>query len=383
MAAMPATTAPPAARAGGRLVGGSGCVFAFPAWRGRLRCRAVSTQRSLRWGILGTGRVLQKLMPAFRLARGAEVLAVASRDGERARATAQQWGIARAHAGYEALLADPEVDVVLNALHNGLHCEWTVRALRAGKHVLCEKPLGCSVAEVEQMFAAARAHRRWLMEAFMYRFHPQIAEAGRRIAAGELGEPLHIRAQYMSRGRDRKNPRYRKECGGGALLDVGCYCVNLLRCFAGREPARVFAQARWDAETEVDLTLAGVLEFDGGFSGHFVCSLESENSFGAEVIGTEGKLWIPHPWLPPVPEAQMVLQRAGRQTVVTMPVPDVLAPFAMEIEAFGQCVREDRPPLFPPATDAEPDSLGNIRVMEALLESARTGKVVRVACRGG
>ena len=203
----------------------------------------MGTTEPLRYGILGTGHILTKLVGGLRLARGVSLVAIASRELARARARAAEFEIPKAHGSYQALIDDPEVDIVINALHNGLHCEWTIRALEAGKHVLCEKPLACSSDEVERMFAAAHKNKRWLMEAFMFRFHPQIAEVKRRIATGDIGTPLYIRAAYMAQHLDPKDVRYRKEFGGGALLDLGCYCVNFSRCFACQEPTKVLAQA--------------------------------------------------------------------------------------------------------------------------------------------
>ena len=309
-----------------------------------------------RWGILGTGKILAKLVGGFRQAKGVELRAVASREPERAQATAKEFRIPVAHGSYEALLADPEIDVVINALHNGLHCEWTCRALEAGKHVLCEKPLACNAGEVERMFAVARTHRRLLMEGFMYRFHPQIAEAKRRVAGGEIGRVLYLRSVYMGRGRDRKSTRYRKECGGGALLDIGCYCVNFSRFFAGGEPTRVVAQAHWDEEHDIDVTLCGALEFPGSVTAHFSCSLESEGHFGAEIIGTDGKMFLPNPWLPPTGVGEIILTRDGKSETLRFPTPDMLTPFAGEIEHFSACVRESKSPEFPPGVNAEQDS---------------------------
>ncbi len=326
-----------------------------------------------RWGILGTGKILAKLVGGFRQATGVELRAVASRELERARATAKEFDIPVAHGSYEALLADPEIDVVLNALHNGLHCEWTCRALAAGKHVLCEKPLARNAGEVEQMFATAHANRRLLTEGFMYRFHPQIAATMARIAAGDIGRVLYIRSAYMARGRDRKNPRYRKECGGGALMDIGCYCVNFSRLVAGSEPTRVTAQAHWDEECDVDLTLTGAMEFAGNITAHFSCSLESEGVFGAEIVGTTGKIVLPHPWLPPSGTGEVVVTRDGKSETLRFPTPDVLTPFAGEIEHFAgeiehfaDCIHAGRSPLV-----TESDSLGNARVIDALFAAAR------------
>jgi predicted dehydrogenase len=295
---------------------------------------------------------------------------------------AAKCGVPRVHSGYESLVSDPDIQIIINALHNGLHCEWTVGALDAGKHVLCEKPLACSSAEVERMFAAAHANQRWLMEGFMHRFHPQMAEAKRLVAAGEIGRVLYIRSHRATHGRDRDNPRYWRDAGGGALMDLGCYNVNLSRFFADTEPVRVEAHAHFDAETGVDLTLGGSLHFDGGVTAHFVCSMETEASYPAEIIGTAGKLLIPHPWVPPAWPADLYLTRDGKTEVVRVEAGDapehLLAPYALELKHFCQCVRENCPPQFPPEVDAERDSRGNMRAIEALLESAREGRAVEV-----
>jgi predicted dehydrogenase len=320
---------------------------------------------TIRFGILGAGRILAKIGPAFGVARGVKLVAIASRDGARAEAAARQYGATRAHAGYEALIADPEMDAVFNALHNGLHCEWTVRALEAGKHVLCEKPLACSCAEVDRMFAAAHAQRRQLMEGFMYRFHPQMIEAVRRVRAGELGRLLHIRACYATRGREPENPRYWPNAGGGALMDVGCYCVNASLLFAGTTPEHVTARARF--ANGVDMTLSGVLDFGGGLVAHLLCSFESEGVYGVEVVGTEAKLVIPNPWLPPGGVGEIQVTRGGQTEVVRLPAPHPLSHFAAEIEHFAECMRENRAPTM--VTEA--DSRETMRVIEALRADSR------------
>lgn len=232
------------------------------------------------------------------------------------------------------------------------------------------------------MFAAAHAKERWLMEGFMHRFHPQMVEAKRLVTAGEIGRVLHIRSNRTAQGRDRDNPRFQRDAGGGALLDIGCYSVNLARFFAGAEPRRVEANAHFDEQTGVDMTLCGSLHFDAGVTGHFVCSMEAEPSYPAEIIGTEGKLLIPHPWLPQAWPAELYLTRQGKTDIVRVELthaPEhILAPYALELKHFCQCVREDRAPQFPPDIDAERDSRGNIRAIDALAESARAGRAVEV-----
>jgi predicted dehydrogenase len=321
-----------------------------------------------RFGILGSGWIVRKYAEACRLLPGLELVAIASRDGERARTVAAQNNIPRAHTGYDALLADREVDVVINALHNGLHCEWSIRALQAGKHVLCEKPLGCNAVEVERMFAAARAAGRLLMEAFMYRSHPQMPLILECVRAGGLGRLLHIRSYRMSQGREPGNPRYDKQAGGGALLDVGCYCVNFSRVVAGAEPVRVTAHAH--VVGDVDLTLTGTLEFPDNVTAQFCCSFESEPSFGAEIVGTDGRILIAHPWMPPVWPTEFTVVRAGRSEIIRVEPPavpaHVFANFALELAHVADCVRQNRSPLI-----SEPDSLGNAQVLDALLSAAR------------
>lgn len=321
----------------------------------------------IRWGILGTGAILPKIAGGFRLAHNVFLQAIASHRSDRAQAAASQWHIPRAYAGYDALLADAEIDAVFNALPNHLHCEWTIRALKAGRHVLCEKPLAPTVGEVERMFAAAHRCRRWLMEGFMYRFHPQIAEAKRRVS--DIGQITHIRAQYHGSMPAADNPRLRPG-SGGALLDLGCYCVNLIRLFAG-EPTAVTATAHFHPVNDVDLTLTGQLEFVGA-SAEFTCSFERPGAYAVELTGTNGRLIIPHPWRPPAWPAEFTV---GTETVRVNPpgvTADPLVPFALEIEHFSDCIRQGRPPQFPPSTDAEQDSRANARVLAQLTAAARS-----------
>ena len=226
------------------------------------------------------------------------------------------------------------------------------------------------------MFAAAHAHRRWLMEGFMYRFHPQLPEARRRIAAGDIGRPLHIECRYLSTIPKDSGPHFWPEAGGGSLMDLGCYGVDLCRFLAAGEPARVTAQAHYDEATGVDLTFHGQLHYDQGLVAQFACSFESEGAYGAEIVGTEAKLTIPHPWRPPTWPAELVITRRGVPEPIRIDAPDgpahPMAPFALEIEHFSQCVRQNRPPVFPPDTDAEQDSRANLRVIEALHSAAHT-----------
>jgi predicted dehydrogenase len=329
----------------------------------------------LRIGILGSGWMLQKYVEVFRLINDAALVAVASHTPERATAVAGQFNIPRAHGSYETLVRDPEIDIVINALHNGLHCQWSVHALDANKHVLCEKPLGCSSTEVDTMFAAAHGARRWLMEGLMYRFHPQISEMLRRIRAGEIGRVLHVHSSRAAHGRERDNPRFWRNAGGGALLDLGCYCVNFARLIFNAEPQRVDATAHFDSDSGVDLTTSGTLEFADGGTAQFICSFESEPSYAAEVLGTAGKMLVPHPWLPPTWPAEFFITRGGKTETVRIDAPEnldtPLASYALQLRHFCECIRKNCPPVFPPDFDAERDSRANMRVLDALAAATR------------
>jgi predicted dehydrogenase len=329
----------------------------------------------LRAGILGTGWMLGKYVQVFRLLNDATLVAVASHTPERAAAVAVDFKIPRAHDSYEALVRDEEIDIVINALHNGLHCEWSINALETGKHVLCEKPLGCSSAEVDRMFAAAHRCQRWLMEGFMYRFHPQIPEVLRHVRAGEIGRLIHVRSSRAAHGRERDNPRFWQHAGGGALLDLGCYCVDFSRLVFGSEPHRVDATSHFDSETGVDLTTAGTMEFTGDGIAQFVCSFEAEPGYAAEVLGTDGKILIPHPWSPPAWPVEFFITRAGKTEIIRVNAPENLetpvTPYALQLQHFCDCIRRGFSPIFPPDTDAEQDSCGNMRVLDALAASAR------------
>ena len=328
-----------------------------------------------RFGILGTGSIVGKYAQACRLLPGLELVAIASRDGARAQAAAAKLGIPRAYGSYDQLLADPHVDAVIVALHNGLHCEWTCRALAASKHVLCEKPLACNAREAEQMFAAAHANQRWLLEGFMYRFHPQMPEVFRRVRAGEVGRVLQINSHRMSQGREPGNMRYRPEAGGGALLDIGCYCVSFAQAVTGGEPWQVTASAHFDPVTGVDLTLTGLLVFNDAVTAQFCCSFESEPSYSAEIVGTTGRILIPNPWMPPSWPSDFTVVRAGQsETVCRTPSAapaHVFTAFALELAHFADCIQQNCAPAFPPGDDAERASLGIARTLDAVRTAAQ------------
>lgn len=320
----------------------------------------------VRWGVLGTANIGRAAVnPAIQASSNGELVAVASREGERAWAFAAQHGIPRAHGSYQALVDDPEVDALYIPLPNALHLEWTVKAAAAGKHVLCEKPLALTEAECREMEAAAAGAGVLLLEAFMYRFHPRMDELVRRVRDGALGPLRAIRSAFTFRLTRPDNIRLKPELGGGALMDVGCYCVNVSRTLAGEEPVEVQAQANWTA-SGVDGELAGILRFADGLLAHFDCSLTMERQELVEVAGTDGLFQVPSAFLPGTADAPFREERgrAGGTDHVVAGADQ----YRLMVEHFADAVLTGRPLRY----DVD-EAARNMRVIEALYRSARHG----------
>ncbi|MBT8395595.1 MAG: Gfo/Idh/MocA family oxidoreductase, partial [Gemmatimonadetes bacterium] len=222
------------------------------------------TDRKLSWGVISTAKIGQRAVnPAIQASSNGELLAVASRDAGKARAFAEEAGIPTSYGSYQALLDDPSIDAVYNPLPNSLHREWTIRAVEQGKHILCEKPLALDAAECREMEAAAAANGVKLMEAFMYRFHPRTERVLEMVREGEVGDIRQIRSSFTFPLDRPDDIRWDRELGGGALMDVGCYCINVSRTLAGREPVEVRAMANF-RDGGVDQQMAGSLRFEDG-----------------------------------------------------------------------------------------------------------------------
>lgn len=261
--------------------------------------------RSLGWGILGTGAIARSFAEALTESRTGELRAIASRDRERAARLAADMGGVGAHGAYADLLADDGIDVVYVALPNNLHAEWAVAAARAGKHVLCEKPLGMDAAEVAAMIAAAREHDVFLMEGLMYRCHPQTAKLLELIRAGAVGEPHLIQATFSFLTRSRPTARLLNPVlGGGGILDVGCYCASMARLLAGAatgqpfaEPVRVRACGVQGAATGVDELAVAAVEFPGGILAQLAAGVRLPMENNVRIWGGDGSIVVPSPWL--------------------------------------------------------------------------------------
>jgi predicted dehydrogenase len=327
----------------------------------------------VRWGILSPAKIAtQKVVPAIQRAERCEVVALASRDPVRAQEAVQGLGIARAHGSYEALLADPEVDAVYIPLPNHLHAEWSSAAARAGKHVLCEKPLALTVAEAEAMIAAAGEAGVLLMEAFMYRLHPSWVAVRELVASGRIGELRTVQSWFGYFNDDQENIRNILEVGGGALYDIGCYTVNASRMLFGDEPSRVLASIERDPVGGTDVLTSAILDFPGGVAS-FTCSTRTETDQRVHIYGSEGRISIGIPFNIPPDRPTEVFVTAGGDPPVA-PAIEVLtfAPrdqYTVQAEAFAASIL-DGVPLPTPIEDA----VGNLRTIEAIFAAAETGQ---------
>ena len=320
----------------------------------------------VRWGFLSTARINRRLLAAAEKTDAAEVVAVASRDLDRAEAYAVEHGISRSHGSYEALLEDSEVDAVYISLPNSLHVEWSVRALAAGKHVLCEKPLTRSPEEAEYAFEAADRAGRILMEAFMWRHSPQTAKLAQLVEGGVIGELQLVRATFSFPLEGRRNIRLDPDLGGGALMDVGAYCVSAARLLAG-EPERVYGE-QVIGDSGVDVLFTGVLRFPRGVLAEIDAGMYLPRRDGLEAVGTEGSLVISDPWL--AQRLVLNLRRGESREEIALPPAD---PYRLELENMCAAIGGEAKPLL-----GREDGVGQARALDALYKSADEGRPVEL-----
>jgi predicted dehydrogenase len=317
----------------------------------------------LRIGLLSTAAIGRRIVTAARATPLAELVAVGSRDAARAEEAAREHGIGRAHGSYEALLADPELEAVYVALPAALHAEWAVRALEAGKHVLVEKPFALRPADAERAFAAAAERGLVLSEAFMWRHHPQTAELTRRIADGAIGELRLVRAAFSFTLDRPADPRWDPVLGGGALLDVGTYCVSAARLLAGEPDLDRVRATAVRAPGGVDVRLAGSMAHPGGVVSVFDCAFDLPYRAGLEVVGAEGALVLDDPWGGRMPG--ILLRRGGDAERIEVPPAD---PYRLELEDLARAVRTGATPLV-----GRDDSVGQAAALEAIAAAAADG----------
>lgn len=322
---------------------------------------------TLRFGLLGTARINRRLIPPIRANARAVVTAVASRDLAQARAYAKTWDLPRAHGSYEALLQDEAIDAVYIGLPNALHVEWTLRAIAAGKHVLCEKPLALDPLDVDGIAAAAAARGVVVAEAFMYRHEPLTARVLRLVADDALG-PLRAISTSFTYNRTRDNDvRLLPALGGGCLWDVGCYAVSYIRLIAGAEPVEVFGWAAW-GDTGVDEVFTGILRFPDDVTATVHASFRAEYRHWADVSGADAALRVHNPFKPGTQETVELRRGDITQSLLVEGSPEL---FVRQVDDFVAAVLDGATPCISMA-----DSRGNAATLAALYASARTGRPV-------
>jgi D-xylose 1-dehydrogenase (NADP+, D-xylono-1,5-lactone-forming) len=312
------------------------------------------------WGILSTARINRLVLAGARKSKRVNFVAVASRDQARAEAYAREQGIERAYGSYEALLADDGIEAVYIPLPNSMHVEWSIRALEAGKHVLCEKPLTRRLAEAERAFDVAERTGRLLMEAFMYRHHPQTAKLSALVADGTVGDLQAVRTAFGFTVDNPKNIRLLAELDGGALMDVGCYCVSGTRLLAG-EPDDVRGEQVL-GPGGVDVRFAGAMQFPDGVTGTFECGLDVPFRDELEVTGSEGSIFLDDPWHCRTPVIEV--RRDGSTERIEVERADS---YQLELENMSDAIRGEAEPLLGRA-----DAVGQARTIEQLYRSAET-----------
>jgi xylose dehydrogenase (NAD/NADP) len=314
----------------------------------------------LRLGILSTAQINHCILTAATASPALEVVAVASRTEERAAAYARERGIPRAYGSYDGLLADPTVEAVYISLPNSLHCEWSLRALEAGKHVLCEKPMSSSTAEVEAVFDLAAARGLVCMEAFMWRHNPQTRRLEQLLAAGAIGELRLVRSAFTySMEHGEETVQMRAELDGGSLMDIGCYCVSGTRLVAGEPVGARAAMVR--GSTGVDVRAVASLTLPGDVLAELVCAFDLPARDELELLGSEGSIRVSDPWRCLQPGIELV--RGGETEQIAFPVTDS---YRLQLENLGRAIRGEEPPLL-----GRDDAVGQARAIELIRAASR------------
>jgi len=320
----------------------------------------------VRWGILSTAKIgLKQVIPAMQKGKYIEIKAIASRDMAKAKQAAAELNIPKTYASYEELLADPDIDAVYNPLPNHLHVPYTIKALQAGKHVLCEKPIGLNAADAQKLIDATKQYPRLkVMEAFMYRFHPQWQKAKSIIEQGLLGEVKNIQSHFSYFNPDPANIRNKPETGGGGLMDIGCYCISFPRFIFDTEPQKVVAMADIDPALQTDRITSGILDFGDGKTATFTCSTQLEPYQRVHIFSTKGKLEIEIPVNAVADEpARLWLQiNKNIEEIKT----EAVNQYTLQGDAFSQAILNDTPVPTPLS-----DALNNMKVIDAVFKSAK------------
>lgn len=326
----------------------------------------------VRWGILSTADIgMAQVTPAIQMAGNCEVVAIASRDADRARAAADELAIPSSYGSYEALLAAEDVDAVYIPLPNDMHAEWTYHAAEAGKHILCEKPLAMTADQAQSMVDACADAGVRLQEAFMYRHHPTWVKAVKLVQSGAIGDLRAVQSWFSYYNDDPTNIRNMVEHGGGAVMDIGCYNINLSRLLFDGEPTRVESIVHRDPVMGIDILTSGVLEFPGGRQSSFTCTIRSETYQRVHIFGTGGRIEIEIPFNIPKRSETRIFVTANADGPEDPPTETLVFPaanqYTIQAELFAQAILDDAPVPVDPS-----DAVANMKVIEAVLADGRT-----------
>lgn len=328
--------------------------------------------RKVKWGVLGGAGIARKQwVPGLLDASNAVFYAIGSRNLDKAKDFAAEFGGVKAYGSYEEVLADPEVEAVYIPLPNHLHKEWTIKALRAEKHVLCEKPMALTVAECDGMLKTVKEEQMLFMEGFMYRFHPQISKTLEWIKGGRIGDVRLIRGSFSFPLDNEQDIRLNAEAGGGSLMDVGCYPIHFSNLVYGKPPQSVMAQGHYKDGGKLDLSMVGILNYDHGQQAVFDCSFAMEDRQWVEIMGSEGTIIIPKPWRPDRAEVSIFVRNGNITEEIAFPVSN---PYQLEIEHFSSCIIDGTTPLMPGEMGKDV-----VAVIQACHQSARERSEIQVA----
>jgi len=321
----------------------------------------------IRWGVLGAAKIAtEKVIPAMQESELCEISALASRTASKAEEAAGRLGIAKSYGSYEELLADPAIDAIYNPLPNHLHVPWSIKALKAGKHVLCEKPIGLTAAEGQQLVDAGAAHPQLkLMEAFMYRHHPQWVTAKEFVLSGKIGELRTIQSFFSYFNDDPANVRNQADIGGGGLMDIGCYPISLSRFIFDDEPSRVTGIVEYDPNFQTDRLASAIMDFGRGTS-TFTCSMQLVPYQRVNIYGTTGRVEIEIPFnAPPDRPCKIWHESDGEVEEILF---DICDQYRIQGDLFANAILNDSA-VPTPMTDA----VANMRVIEAIVRAGKSG----------
>ncbi len=329
-------------------------------------------KKKIRWGILSTANIgVGKVIPGMQKGEYCEISAISSRNIQKAKEAANKLGIQKAYGSYEELLNDPEIDAVYNPLPNDMHIPWTIKALQAGKHVLCEKPIGMNAEEAHLLLDASQKYPGIkVMEAFMYRFHPQWIKTKSLVKEGRIGEVKNIQSFFSYFNINPDNIRNKVGNGGGALMDIGCYCISFPRFILDKEPVRVISTIDLDPEMKTDRLTSGILDFTLGVTAGFTCSTQLMPYQRVNIIGTSGRIEVEIPVnTPPNTEAKVLLfTKEKNEEIVFDPVDQ----YTIQGDAFSKAVLENTEVPTPLS-----DAVNNMKVIDAIIKSSETNSWVK------